>query len=196
LSKLEQNKEFKEKALFNSAYELFLNKGIRNTAISDIVKKAGVAKGTFYLYFKDKYDICDKIIIEKSSELIKEAYKAVVINGHSDYTETIIAFTDYIIEYLKQNVVLLTLVHKNLSWGLFKKAIADERDKEIELIYEYLKKGLEENGLESQDLDEVVFMIVELIGSICYSSIIHNEPREIGEMKPILYRMIRKMVRK
>ena len=25
--------------------------------ISDIVEKAGVAKGTFYLYFKDKYAI-------------------------------------------------------------------------------------------------------------------------------------------
>ena len=37
--------------------KLFTTKGINSTAISDIVEKAGVAKGTFYLYFKDKYDI-------------------------------------------------------------------------------------------------------------------------------------------
>ncbi|MFQ9345252.1 MAG: TetR/AcrR family transcriptional regulator [Coprococcus sp.] len=42
----------KKEALFRTAYELFTTKGINSTAISDIVEKAGVAKGTFYLYFK------------------------------------------------------------------------------------------------------------------------------------------------
>ena len=38
----------------------FTSKGIQKTSISDIVEDAGVAKGTFYLYFKDKYDIRNK----------------------------------------------------------------------------------------------------------------------------------------
>ena len=49
-------------ALFQSAYDLFLNQGIEKTSISDIAKKAGVAKGTFYLYFADKYEIRDRLI--------------------------------------------------------------------------------------------------------------------------------------
>ena len=39
-----------------TAFELFTTKGLTKTTISDIVDQAGVAKGTFYLYFKDKYD--------------------------------------------------------------------------------------------------------------------------------------------
>ncbi len=42
------------------------------TAISDIVE-AGVAKGTFYLYFKDKYDIKNKLIAHKTKELFDHA---------------------------------------------------------------------------------------------------------------------------
>ena len=56
MGRVEENKKKKKEALFRTAYELFTTKGINSTAISDIVEKAGVAKGTFYLYFKDKYD--------------------------------------------------------------------------------------------------------------------------------------------
>lgn len=37
-----------------AAFALFTQKGINDTSISDIAKKANMAKGTFYLYFKDK----------------------------------------------------------------------------------------------------------------------------------------------
>ena len=59
MGKVDENKHQKMDALFQSAYDLFLNQGIEKTSISDIAKKAGVAKGTFYLYFADKYEIRD-----------------------------------------------------------------------------------------------------------------------------------------
>ena len=73
MGKVDENKKKKKEALFNTAYELFTTKGINSTAISDIVEKAGVAKGTFYLYFKDKYDIKNKLIAHKTNELFAAA---------------------------------------------------------------------------------------------------------------------------
>ena len=61
MGKVDENKKHKREALLNTAYELFTTKGTNATAISDIVRQAGVAKGTFYLYFKDKYDIKNKL---------------------------------------------------------------------------------------------------------------------------------------
>lgn len=46
-----------------------------DTSISDIVKKANMAKGTFYLYFKDKYDIRNALITKKAGELFSVAYE-------------------------------------------------------------------------------------------------------------------------
>ena len=56
MGKAEENKLRKRESLLDTAFKLFTEKGIHNTSIADIVEQAGVAKGTFYLYFKDKYD--------------------------------------------------------------------------------------------------------------------------------------------
>ena len=58
---VEQKKEQKKEGLLEAAYQLFLEKGVNKTSVDEIVKKANVAKGTFYLYFKDKYDIRNRL---------------------------------------------------------------------------------------------------------------------------------------
>ena len=46
-SKVERNKRLKKEKLEESGYELFMNNTFDKTSIDQIVKKAGVAKGTF-----------------------------------------------------------------------------------------------------------------------------------------------------
>ncbi|KNF07965.1 transcriptional regulator, TetR family [Gottschalkia purinilytica] len=197
MSKSDVNKKQKEMAIFNSGYELFVNKGFNETAISEISKKAGVAKGTFYLYFKDKNDLLDKIILKKSASVIKKANEKAIKEELSDFTEEVIFFTNEIIDYLEENKLLLKIIHKNLSWGLFRKALTNkEHNKEIEEIYNYLITKLEEYGLGTEDVEKTLFIIIELIGSVCYSSIILKEPSPIEEMKPILFKMIKKLLMK
>lgn len=51
MGKVDENKHQKMDALFQSAYDLFLNQGIEKTSISDIAKKAGVANGNLLFIF-------------------------------------------------------------------------------------------------------------------------------------------------
>ena len=192
VSKVEKNKKQKGSSLYGAAYELFTTKGINDTAINDIVKKAGVAKGTFYLYFKDKYDILDKIILDKSSHILSEAIRKTNTKKFSNFEEQLLFFIDYIIEYLKDNKLLLKLIYKNLSWGVFKRAKKDY--KEINEIHLMFEEGLKDMDLEESDAEKVLFIILELTGSVCYSSIILNEPASIDEMKPILFETIKKLI--
>ena len=67
--------ENKENRLLNTAFQLFTEKGIKNTSIQEIVDNADVGKGTFYLYFKDKYEIRDVLIEKKSQKLFHDALK-------------------------------------------------------------------------------------------------------------------------
>ena len=53
MGKIDNNKQMKRESLLDSAFSLFIDNGFNKTSISDIVNNAGVAKGTFYLYFKD-----------------------------------------------------------------------------------------------------------------------------------------------
>ena len=72
MNKIDLNKEKKKNDLLSSAYELFTTVGVENTTITQIARKANVGKGTFYLYFQDKYDIRNALISIKTNEIFQE----------------------------------------------------------------------------------------------------------------------------
>ena len=47
--------------IIEAAKELIKDKGLSNVSVDDITKQAGVAKGSFYVYFKKKEDIIGEI---------------------------------------------------------------------------------------------------------------------------------------
>nr|MCR4605709.1 TetR/AcrR family transcriptional regulator [Eubacterium sp.] len=78
--KLDTKKKQKKEALFAAAFELFSSKGIKSTSISDIANQAKIAKGTFYLYFKDKFDLRDKLVAEKAKKVLVDALEQTGLN--------------------------------------------------------------------------------------------------------------------
>lgn len=70
MGKVDDNKRLKLNSMLESALQLFTKQGLNKTSISDIVEHSGVAKGTFYLYFKDKYDIRNKLVVYESRKIL------------------------------------------------------------------------------------------------------------------------------
>ena len=60
--KREQQKQEKKQSLLTAARELFIENGVAKTSIDQIASRAQVAKGTFYLYFRDKEDLLQALI--------------------------------------------------------------------------------------------------------------------------------------
>lgn len=195
LSITEKKKQIKENQLFKSAYDLFLKQGIEKTSIDDIVKGAGVAKGTFYLYFKDKNDLLHKLILKKSNQIMKSALEKTNECGNEDFKIRTLTFIDYIINYLKENVSLLNMINKNISWGIYRTAIMKpEQYDEIQRALNVFINNLTKRGMERKEAEMTLFMIVELIGSVCYTTIILKEPTDIDTIKPILFKKILAMI--
>jgi AcrR family transcriptional regulator len=69
--RIEGKKEEKEKNIIAASLRLFSEQSFRNTTIDEIAKEAGVAKGTVYLYFKDK-DAIFRHIISLVSQIQQE----------------------------------------------------------------------------------------------------------------------------
>ena len=194
-NKISEKKRKKEIELYSGAYELFTTKGVNSTSIDDIVKKAGVAKGTFYLYFKDKYDILHKLILNKSNKIIREAIEETKLQTIEKFEDKIIYFIDYIINYFKENTLMLKLIDKNFSWGLYRKAIMKPNQyEEVQEIVKFFIEGLIEKGMDKDEAEVTLFMIIELTSSVCYSTIILEEPGNIDNIKPILFKKILSML--
>ena len=193
MGKVDENKKKKKEALFNTAYELFTTKGINATAISDIVDKAGVAKGTFYLYFKDKYDIKNKLIAYKTHELFEKAAKALKKADISGLEEQLIFIIYHIIDLLANNKALLNLISKNLVMGALRSAFLTEEKTESD-FYEEFMRLVDEDSYRYDHPDVMLFTIIELTGATAYNSILYKEPLPIDEYKPYLYRTVRLII--
>lgn len=193
MGKVDENKKRKKEALISTAYDLFTTKGINATSISDIVKKAGVAKGTFYLYFKDKYDIKDKLIAHKTRELFDNAQIAMEQSQIVGLEEQLIFIIDHITNILASNRPLLNLISKNLVMGALQSALLPDEAND-DSFYQSFLKLIENDAYEYEDVEIMLFTIIELAGSTCYNSILYEEPVTLDQYKPYLYRSVRLII--
>ena len=189
-----ENKQIKRENLLSAAYDLFIRKGINDTSISDITENAGVAKGTFYLYFIDKWDIYEQLIIERSYLLFKEALMYVNDQSIKKTPERIIGIFDYIIDSFIKDKELLKFIGRNLSLGIYNSSIKEEYSYQYEDIRKTLEQEIKEYNKNIKKPNITLFMIVELVSSCCYEVILNDEPVDIEKFKPYLYKEIKKMI--
>lgn len=195
MGKLELNKQHKERSLLNTAFEFFTTKGFSKTSISDIVGHAGVAKGTFYLYFKDKYDISNKLIARKTADIFNQSVEALRKCPQDCFEDEMIFLIDDVIRQLNHDKILLNFISKNLEWGIFKNAIMEQTE-EIGLdVMDYYQDMIARSGKRFRDPELMLFMIVELVGSTIHNVILFKEPVTLEVLKPELVRTIRLIIR-
>lgn len=197
MGKTDENKLRKRNALLNAAYDLFTGKGINKTSISDIVEESGIAKGTFYLYFLDKYDLRNKLIVHKAGELFIKAENELKKTEYTALEDRILFFVEYIVDYLANNQKLLAFLTKNLSWGIFKQNVEriPQKAEDGEVDFEWVVRTIFEKSPQKYENPELlIYMIIEFVGSTVYSSILYGEPVDIEVMKPYLFRTVRFMI--
>lgn len=195
MGKAEENKRKKRTALLSQAFSLFMNKGITNTTISEIVEHADVAKGTFYIYFKDKDDLIEKLIAQKAEQLLINALD--ILNKHPKTTKVedkLVLIADSLLEQLNSDSRLLKFINKNLNYGIYKKALLSEEIKtEFDVMAAYYKI-LHSDGSEWKDPILMLYTIVELVSSTCHSIILEEDPVDLEYYKPYLFGCIRSIV--
>lgn len=198
MKKSDEIKNDKEFRLLETAFKLFTEKGLKDTSIQDIVDNASVGKGTFYLYFKDKYEIRDILIAKKSEKLFSEALGALRKNYISNFSDQIIFIINYVIDELVRNPLLLKFISKNLSWGVYNETVAKiykKDEKKENGLYELFLKGVEDNNIKLKNPKVTLFMIIEFVSSTCFDSILYKNPLPIEEYKPYLYEVIRNLIK-
>ena len=194
INKIEEKKIEKESKLLGSAYKLFAEKGINNTSIQDIVDDAGVAKGTFYLYFQDKYKIQEELIIKKSSELFKQAIVNLDEKNIKNFDDQVISIIDYVIDELIKDPTLINFISKDLSLGFYNDRLNKIINNSEIGVYDMFIKNVKENNIKLSNPDVTLFMIIELVSSTCFMTITKSKPIPINEYKPYLYKTIKKII--
>lgn len=91
----------KRTLITEAAIEVFADKGYNQARVSDIAKRAGVADGTIYLYFKNKEDLLLSIFEEKMDELLAGLGEAIARTD--DPIEQIKAFARFHFQQVREH---------------------------------------------------------------------------------------------
>lgn len=198
LGKIDEKKRQKKEALLDSAYQLFTEKGVEETSVSEIVGNAHLAKGTFYLYFKDKYQVRDLLIARqahllfvRAGEQLQESF--LIKEARKSLEECVIFIVDNILDYLNENPVLLRFISKNWSWAIFSDIRLEEMENQKTM--DFFNVLIEQSDKKYRQKELMIYMIVELVNATCYNVILHHSPVGLDELKKDLYVTIRNLIR-
>ncbi|MEI7616248.1 MAG: TetR/AcrR family transcriptional regulator, partial [Actinomycetota bacterium] len=67
----------KKADILNCGKELFSSKGFKDTNVTDITKMAGIATGTFYIYYPSKDKLFMEIFLQENIKLKKNMMKSI-----------------------------------------------------------------------------------------------------------------------
>lgn len=192
---MDQKKEVKKKNLLYAAQALFLEKGVSKTSISEITERAQVAKGTFYLYFTDKDDLLEQLLYQMSHDILQQAFTYTEEHYADNFAENVVIFADWIICYFTEHTDELRLIKRNFSWPMIERSLTDRT---ADPLWVKIMQRLQDSPLpkihNEQEEFNIIYLIVELCGTVCYSCIIEHRPDSIENMKPLLYDIIRRIL--
>ena len=193
--KSEERKKEKENKITTAALSSFRDKGIESTSIRDIMNRTDLGLGTFYLYFRDKRDLEEKIVLDIMTELF---YSAEAMCKGKDSKERLISFFDFIIDYLINDPLELKLISKNLNWALYAKVENDDRFKETETTLDFILNkflNLFPAILSEEEKIFILSITLNIVLSTCESALMDDSILGIEEMKPVLYKIVDRIFR-
>ncbi len=155
------------------AREVFARRGYHQTTVDDIVAEAGVARGTFYLYFEDKRAVFSDLV-DRFAQLLT---MTIVRIDPADPARTV---SEQVIENIRR-IIATCLRERSLTKILFTDALGVDPafDRKIHAFYENVVQLLTESLRDGQALGIVT----------------HGEPRvlsymSIGALKELLYQAV------
>lgn len=191
MDKIAQKKNEKYQNLIVSAFELFERNGVAGVSIDDIVKKAGVAKGTFYLYFQDKFDLISKLILKKATDFLQELHldaENIQIQNDEDLNLCVARFVDILVEFLVKNKTLTVLIDKNVDVCV--NAMIAHREGAVKALYDNILAFFKQCGFSEEEIRIKMYIYIDMIVSSCCNAILRAKPYTLQELKPHLYEIV------
>ncbi|WP_152656160.1 TetR family transcriptional regulator [Oceanobacillus sp. CFH 90083] len=153
----------KKELILESAYRVFKEKGLEDTRVSQIVKEAGIAQGTFYLYYNSKMDVLPDLAQKIISNYTQYLAEHGNVKAGLDYNLRLAI--DRIFEVNQEDVTIPSIVYAGITrsgevdkWKVIYRPLYD-------LVANYLeaakKNGEIQADISSSYYSEFVILLIE-----------------------------------
>lgn len=151
----------------NSALEVFQDVGYAKARVSDIVGKAGVSQGTFYLYFKSKEDVL-RCIIDSLREDINNALEEVdvIFSGETaeEMLQSLTAFLEKALAIHYDNIAAAEILWREGfgHGGVFAELYTNTYSYFIGLLQERMREASEKGLIRKESIEETSVFLVSI----------------------------------
>lgn len=155
--------------ILRAARVLFSKKGYPGTTIQEVAERAGITKGTVYLYFKNKKDLLASVIESEMKGLL-ESMREVRESGLS-IEERLVEMILTILNFRQQRE-LYRLFDPDVSRippslrEVFKRRIRPRFEELVRLIEETLEQGIKEGRFKAMDPFKVALVLLGMVMAI------------------------------
>ena len=165
----------RRQSILNHAREVFARRGYHDAKIDEIVAEAGIARGTFYLYFKDKRAVFEEIVDRAFTHI----GMAIVRVDPQDRGRTV---SEQVQENIRRIVGTL-LEDRSTTKILLTDAVGVDPafDRKLQSFYEVVENLLVESLREGQELGIVAAGDPRMFAYLM-----------MGVLKEILYQVVRR----
>jgi AcrR family transcriptional regulator len=138
--------------LVAAAKKVFAKKGVAAATVSDIVKAAGVAQGTFYLYFKTKDGIVNALA-EQMAEAMVAAVERAVASADSGAVDKLLALRDAILDMASDSTSqeLAAIYHRPENRAVHDRMAERLTPRLAPLVEQIVKQGIAERVFTAED---------------------------------------------
>jgi AcrR family transcriptional regulator len=181
--RITKDPEIRQAELMDAAQELFMILGYQQTTVSTIVKKVGVAQGTFYYYFASKEAILEAIFARHVSKMILEVQT--FYSEKNTVLEKLQLFFNlfYKLCYYDEPGLIGKILYKEKQGPLINKLWRQMFIITNPLLRRILEQGNQEGLTNVIHMDETFSFFAGIMGALLEAS----SPQEFGhEVDPII----------
>jgi AcrR family transcriptional regulator len=160
------NREARRADLVSVAATVFAQRGVANTAVSDIVKAAGVAQGTFYLYFDSKDDAVLAVVARVADAIVEST--AARVAAASSAVDKLLALPGVLSEVGTEPEAagLVDLMHRPENRILHDRLAEDMTQRLVPLLEAIVKQGVVEGVFRVDDPRAVAWFVLAGLQSV------------------------------
>lgn len=161
--RITKDPDVRKQELIQAAEELFRVSGYEETSVSDIVKKVGVAQGTFYYYFKSKEDALDAVI-DYYIDLYNEGLERLLADSSLSPIQKIELIASNALGMHVCNRKFIDFLHSEENLVTHQKFMLKSYSRAIPLMTKIVEQGIAAGAFKVEYPMEMVEMVVYAFG--------------------------------
>lgn len=182
--------EVRRAELVAAAAALFAERGVGDTAVSDIVKAASVAQGTFYLYFDSKDAIVCAVVEALIDQMVSHIEEALA-DPDRRAVEKLEAMAAALVEINDEpfEVELMAVFHRPDNLPIHDRVMRSLVPRLMPHLAAIIRQGVEEGDFVSEDPEATAWFILgALQGLEAGFTDVRKVDRAVGRLKTFVLR--------